>query len=144
MTDAVIREFVASDREQVIELWDACELIRSWNNPERDIDRKVAVDDSMFLVAGLDGRITGSVMAGYDGHRGWVNYLAVDPAHQGSGLGAELMAEVERRLLAIGCPKVNLQIRTTNLRAVAFYTQLGYAEDAAISMGKRLIDDTTG
>jgi GNAT superfamily N-acetyltransferase len=80
-------------------------------------------------------------MAGYDGHRGWVNYLAVDPAYQGQGLGRLLMDEAERRLLAAGSPKVNLQIRTSNEHVVAFYRHLGYDLDDVVSMGKRLMDD---
>ena len=83
----------------------------------------------------------GTVMAGYDGHRGCVNYLAVDPAYQGQGLGRLLMREAERRLLAAGCPKINLQVRTSNEDAVAFYRHLGYHVDDVVSMGKRLIDD---
>ena len=88
-----------------------------------------------------DGCLAGSVMVGYDGHRGWVNYLAVDPAYQGQGLGRLLMREAERRLLAAGCPKVNLQVRTSNEHPVAFYRHLGYGTDDVVSMGKRLIDD---
>jgi ribosomal protein S18 acetylase RimI-like enzyme len=83
----------------------------------------------------------GTCVAGYDGHRGWVNYLAVEPDLQGSGLGRAMMAEVEGRLRVLGCPEANLQIRRGNLGVVAFYRRLGYAEDDLISMGKRLERD---
>lgn len=81
-------------------------------------------------------------MAGYDGHRGWVNYLAVDPAHQRRGFASLLMAEVERRLTIAGCPKINVQVRTSNKQVLAFYEGLGYTLDEVVSMGKRLTDDT--
>ncbi len=136
-----IRAFVNADRERVVELWQQCELVRPWNDPDSDIDRKVAVDDGLFLVGELGGTIVATAMAGYDGHRGWVNYLAVDPQRQGSGLGAELMADIEARLETLGCPKINLQIRTDNEGAIAFYERLGFSVDAALSMGKRLISD---
>ncbi len=136
-----IRAFVNADRERVVELWRQCDLVRPWNDPNRDIDRKVAVNDGLFLVGELDGTIVATAMAGYDGHRGWVNYLAVDPERQGNGLGAELMADIEARLVGLGCPKLNLQIRTDNEGAIAFYERIGFSVDAALSMGKRLISD---
>ena len=106
------------------------------------IDRKVEDDDRLFLVA-IDGsQVVGSVMGGYDGHRGWVNYLAVEPARRRTGIGRRLMDEVERLLDDVGCAKVNLQIRQGNAGVVAFYERLGYATDPVVSMGKRLVDDT--
>ena len=80
-------------------------------------------------------------MAGYEGHRGWINYLAVEPGRQRAGLGRALMAEAERLLCAAGCPKINLQVRSTNAAVIAFYRRLGYAEDAVVSLGKRLESD---
>ena len=80
-------------------------------------------------------------MAGYDGHRGWINYLAVDPDHQGSGFGRTIMERAERLLLDAGCPKINLQIRKDNAEAIAFYEKIGFREDAVVSFGKRLIKD---
>ena len=81
------------------------------------------------------------VMAGYEGHRGWANYLAVEPERQGQGLGRRMMDAVERGLAELGCPKVQLQIRRGNLDVVRFYRELGYAEDEVIDMGKRLVFD---
>lgn len=139
-----LRPFRPEDQSEVIALWQRCDLTRPWNDPVKDIARKLTVQPELFLVvvdAPPDGRIIASAMAGYDGHRGWINYLAVAPEHQRSGIGRMLMAEIERRLLALGCPKANLQIRSSNQAAVGFYEALGYTPDAAITMGKRLESD---
>jgi len=136
-----IREFADADENDVVALWQRCGLVRPWNDPHKDIARKRAVQRELFLVAELDGAIVGSVMGGYEGHRGWVNYLAVDAAQRRSGLGRALMAEVESRLRAIGCPKVNLQVRNDNAAAIAFYERIGFLQDAAVSLGKRLESD---
>jgi ribosomal protein S18 acetylase RimI-like enzyme len=85
--------------------------------------------------------VVATVMAGFDGHRGWVNYLAVDPSLQRRDYGRALMVEVERLLLARGCPKLNLQVRADNTGVIDFYRRLGYVEEALVSMGKRLIRD---
>jgi ribosomal protein S18 acetylase RimI-like enzyme len=137
-----LRAFREDDRSDLIALWEQCDLTRPWNDPSRDIDRKLARDPEHLLVAeGAEGGLIGSIMIGYEGHRGWVNYLAVRPDHQGTGLGRRLMAEAETRLAALGCPKVNLQVRATNTGAIGFYERLGYAVDQAVSMGKRLEHD---
>lgn len=133
-----IRPFEEADEEAVVALWQRCGLTRPWNDPRKDIARKLRVQRELFLVGWIDGRLVGTAMAGYEGHRGWVNYLAVDPDLQRGGLGRALMAEVEERLRALGCPKINLQVRRDNSAAAAFYESLGYSEDAAISFGKRL------
>nr|WP_299484509.1 GNAT family acetyltransferase [Acaryochloris sp. IP29b_bin.137] len=93
------------------------------------------------MVAVDASAIIGSVMVGYDGHRGWINYLAVDPDHQRSGIGRELMLEAERRLLQKGCPKISLQIRDDNEQAISFYESIGFSRDPVFSFGKRLIPD---
>lgn len=148
MTDAPekldIRPYRCEDRAPLVALWDAAGLVRPWNDPGRDIDRKLAVGDDLLLVGLLRGRLVASVMAGYEGHRGWVNYLAVEPQLQGRGLGAEIMADAERRLRSLGCPKINLQIRTGNVEAARFYQRIGYTGDDVVSMSKRLVDDETG
>ena len=136
-----IRPYLEADEAATIALWHACELTRPWNDPARDIARKLTVQREWFLVGTVDGRVMASAMAGYDGHRGWVNYLAVDPAHRGRGHARTLMAEIERLLLAAGCPKVNLQIRNTNTAVMAFYERVGYVQDQAVSFGRRLIPD---
>jgi len=136
-----IRTFSPDDSAAVIRLWQACDLTRPWNDPQKDIRRKLDVADTLFLVAEKNGEITGSVMGGYDGHRGWINYLAVDPAYRKAGIGRALMDAVEKRLLALGCPKVNLQVRAGNTAVIAFYQSIGFVEDNAVSLGKRLIPD---
>ena len=136
-----LREFADADEDAVVELWRRCGLTRAWNDPHKDIARKRRVQRELFLVGELEGRIVGSVMGGYDGHRGWVNYLAVDPEQRRGGLGRALMAEVETRLRALGCPKLNLQVRDDNVAALAFYDRLGFQVDATVSLGKRLERD---
>jgi ribosomal protein S18 acetylase RimI-like enzyme len=140
-----IRAFQEADADRVVKLWERCGLLRPWNDPRKDIARKLEVQRELFLVGEIDGRIVAVVMAGYEGHRGWVNYLAVEPEQQGKGLGRQMMAAVERGLAELGCPKVQLQIRRGNLDVVRFYRALGYAEDEVISMGRRLVfDDGSG
>jgi ribosomal protein S18 acetylase RimI-like enzyme len=136
-----IRLFRLADEPAVIALWNECGLTRPWNDPHKDVARKLTVQPELFLVGMTGGAVMASVMAGYEGHRGWMNYLAVAPRFRGRGLGRALVEHVERLLLERGCPKVNLQVRATNLEAVAFYRRLGYAQDESISLGKRLIVD---
>ena len=136
-----IRSFREADADAVVELWGRCDLTRPWNDPRKDIARKLAVQRELFLVGSVGDRIVATVMAGYDGHRGWIYYLAVDPDHQRQGLARQLLADVEQHLRAAGCAKINLQIRHDNLDAIAFYRSVGFAEDAVVSMGKRLERD---
>lgn len=139
-----IREFSDADRAAVIRLWQACDLTVPWNDPGRDIDRKLQVDRDLFLVGTVDGEVVATVMGGYEGHRGWINYLAVAPAVQRRGYGQRMMAAVERRIAARGCPKINLQIRRGNVEVMAFYQSLGYLDDDVVGLGKRLVVDEQG
>jgi len=136
-----IRAFEITDQAAVIELWQLCELTRPWNDAGLDIRRKLAVNCEWFLVGELRGQIVSSAMFGYEGHRGWVNYLAVHPEHQGQGYARTMMARGEQLLLSSGCPKINLQVRSSNTQALAFYARLGYGIDEVVSLGKRLIQD---
>lgn len=136
-----IRPFDPRDAKAVVQLWTDCELVVPWNNPYSDIQRKIEVQPEMFLVAHSDGRIIATVMAGYDGHRGWINYLAVHPEHRRSGIGRRMMGEAERRLRAAGCPKINLQVRSTNAAVIKFYERIGFKTDDVVSLGKRLETD---
>ena len=138
----LIRPFDEPDGPAVVALWQVCGLTRPWNDPARDIARKLAVQRDLFLVGIHDGVLMASAMAGYDGHRGWVNYLAVHPDWRRQRHGEALMHEVERRLLALGCPKLNLQVRSSNTQVLDFYRALGYLQDDVVSLGKRLIADT--
>ena len=133
-----IRPFVPADRERVIGIWRDCNLVHQQNDPDLDIDRKVRHDPGQFLVGELGGELVASVMFGYDGHRGSVNYLAVDPQFQGRGFASRLLGEVERRLGEMGCPKINLQVRNSNSDVIGFYEARGYQVDDVLSLGKRL------
>jgi ribosomal protein S18 acetylase RimI-like enzyme len=139
--DPVLRSYRPGDREALVSLWSICGLTRPWNNPHRDIDRKLARDAHNLLVIEEGDQLIGSIMVGYEGHRGWVNYLAVRPDHRRQGLGRLLMDEAERRLRDLGCAKVNLQVRSSNETAREFYRQIGYTVDEAVSLGKRLEQD---
>ncbi len=134
----LVRPYRTDDEESLVSLWQVCELTVPWNNPHKDIARKLQVQPELFLVGILDSRLIATVMGGYDGHRGWINYLAVHPDFQGNGYGQEIMNSVETALREIGCPKINLQIRTGNDKIAYFYQKLGFTNDPVVSMGKRL------
>ena len=136
-----IREFSKSDTQQLVELWQDCGLVVPQNDPLRDIERKLAVNPELFLVGECQGDLVASVMGGYEGHRGWINYLAVSPVHRQKGFGALMMAAVEQRIRERGCPKINLQVRSSNEAVIRFYESLGYGLDAVVGMGKRLQED---
>ncbi len=136
-----MRPYADADQAAVVALWQACELTRPWNDPVKDIARKQGIQPEWFLVGERDGAVIASVMFGYDGHRGWMNYLAVAPEHQRQGHAKALIAQGEALLLAAGCPKLSLMVRRSNTQVLGFYQALGYAEDDVVSLGKRLIPD---
>ncbi len=136
-----IRTFDIEDQAAVIELWQACALVVPWNDPAKDIARKLKVGADLFLVGESSGEIVATVMGGYEGHRGWINYLAVSPQHQRKGYGRKMMHAVEQRIQLKGCPKINLQVRGTNTQAAAFYQSIGYDIENVIGLGKRLEPD---
>ena len=136
-----IREFIEKDTKAVVDLWVRCRLVVPSNNPQKDIERKLKVDRHLFLVGTLNKQIVATVMGGYEGHRGWINYLAVDPDCRRNGYGRLIMEEVERRIRAKGCPKINLQVRAANKAVIQFYQSLGYSVDHVIGLGKRLEED---
>ena len=122
-------------------LWRRCGLARPNNDPDKDIARKLKVRPDLFLVGEVNHKIVAVAMIGYEGHRGWVNYLGVCPEHRRRGYARLMLAEAERLLLAEGCPKINLQVRASNAEAVQFYKAIGYLPDDVLSFGKRLIPD---
>ena len=136
-----IRQFVPNDTNRVIFIWEQCDLVRSWNNPNFDIQRKLNFQKELLFVGLLNDEIIATAMFGYDGHRGWLNYFAVLPNFQKRGFGKKLMTFGEIALIEKGCPKLNLQIRNNNTKAINFYQKVLYKEDAAVSFGKRLIED---
>ena len=137
----LIRPFQTEDEDALVALWKMCELTVPWNNPHKDIARKLQVQPELFLVGILDSSLIATVMGGYEGHRGWINYLAVHPDFQGKEYGQEIMNSVETGLREMGCPKINLQIRTGNDKIASFYQKLGFTNDHVVSMGKRLEAD---
>jgi ribosomal protein S18 acetylase RimI-like enzyme len=139
-----IRAFALNDEDAVIALWEEAGLTRPWNDPRADIRRKLTVQPELFLVAVEGERVVGSVMAGYDGHRGWLYYLATAASHRGQGIGRRLVAEAERLLEAMGCPKVQLMVRPDNTGARGFYDELGYEPFDTWATGRRLIVDGPG
>ncbi|WP_131667632.1 GNAT family acetyltransferase [Psychrobacter pygoscelis] len=136
-----IRPFKEPDRQAIIQLWQDCDLTRPWNDPDKDISRKMAFQPELFLVAEDKEQVIASAMAGYDGHRGSVYYLAVSPDYQARGIGKQLMSEIEDRLIKLGCPKLNIVVRSSNDKVLEFYRKLDYASDDVVSLGKRLIAD---
>jgi ribosomal protein S18 acetylase RimI-like enzyme len=141
MNNFTIRQYLPEDEKDVISLWSDCNLIVPHNNPKRDIERKLKVNPEWlkrdierklkvnpewFLVGEIDGRIIGTCMAGYEGHRGWINYLAVAPTYQRGGLATRMMKEAERLLGNAGCPKINLQVRASNVDVIEFYKSIGF------------------
>lgn len=135
---AKVRPYSSTDREAVIRLWRECSLVRSPNDPGNDIDGKWTHDPGLFVAVEANHPV-GSVMAGFDGHRGWINYLAVSPARQRRGVGTLLLQRAEEYLAGLGCEKINLQVRTNNLDVISFYERAGYLNDAVVSLGKRLV-----
>lgn len=137
-TPMKIRAYTQQDKEDVISLWDECGLVVPQNNPAKDIERKLKVDPELFLVGLREDAVVATVMGGYEGHRGWINYLAVKPAQQRKGYGQAIMQAVEALLIKKGCPKINLQVRKTNESVIAFYAAISYSNDNVVGLGKRL------
>jgi ribosomal protein S18 acetylase RimI-like enzyme len=138
-----IRPVTAADTEAIIEFW--CTVLPEYSDaqkpqrePRANIARKLAAKDGLFWIAEVEGRIAGTVMAGYDGHRGWIYTLAVAHRCRRQGVASALIRHAESALTALGCPKVNLQVLAANEDARQFYGRLGYVPDEVVSLGKRL------
>ena len=136
-----IRVFRQEDFEEVITLWERCDLLRPWNDPEMDIERKMNHDVSLFLVAEVNGEVVGTVMGGYDGHRGSAYYLGVHPEFRGRGIANALLNRLEKKLIARGCPKIQINVPEDNDMVLGMYERLGYEHADVLSLGKRLIED---
>jgi ribosomal protein S18 acetylase RimI-like enzyme len=135
-----ISEAEAADAAAVVALWETCGLTRPWNDPRGDFALALAGAVSTILVIRDQGAIAGSVMAGFDGHRGWVYYLAVAPEHRRCGHGRSLMAAAERWLRGQGAPKIQLMVRDDNVAALGFYEALGLERQKVVTLGKFLKD----
>ena len=125
----IIRSFRQSDQKEVIQLWQNCGLVVPWNNPQSDIERKLTVQPELFLIGMMGKKLVATAMVGYEGHRGWLNYLAVNPKNQRQGIATQMMKEAKHCLLKLGCPKLQVQVRTTNSGVIKFYQKLGYIID---------------
>lgn len=142
LNDSIAISFYThDDRDQVVSLWRKCELTKPWNDPDKDIQRKMADSSDLFFVARLNTQVIGTCMAGYDGHRGWFYYLGVSPEFQNKGIAKQLVTYAEKSLLDKGCPKINLMVRKTNATANGFYKAIGYQDDPVVVLSKRLIPD---
>jgi ribosomal protein S18 acetylase RimI-like enzyme len=141
---STIRSFRPEDTESIVQLWRDCGLTRAWNDPHKDIARKLTVQPELFLVAEDAGVVIGTAMVGFDGHRGWVYYFAVATSRRGEGHGSQLMAEAERLLVERGCPKIMLMVRDDNSSVVELYRHLGYEREQTLLLGKRVIPDVAG
>ena len=137
----LIRAFDPADTETVVRLWTDCDLTRPWNNAHRDIARKLGIQPDLFRVVEDAGTVIATAMTGFDGHRGWVYYLAVDPDRRGEGHARALMADAEQLLTDLGCPKIMLMLRSENSAVVELYEHLDFVVESTLVMGKRLIPD---
>ena len=141
MDNFLIRTFTPDDTAAMIDLWGECGLIVPWNNPETDIKRKHEDSPRMFFVGTLNSELVASCMAGYDGHRGWIYFMAVRHAHRGNGFASMMVEHAEKELIKLGCPKVELLVREKNSGVVAFYRNIGFDPEPVIVLSKRLIED---
>jgi len=138
-SELTIRPYKDEDHSALIELWEICfPSDPPWNKPADVIRRKLTVQPELLIVCLVDGRVVGSVLAGFDGFRGWVNKVATHPEYQRRGVASLLMKMAEEKLAAMGCPKLNLQVRAENAAVIEFYRKLGYEIEERVSMGKKL------
>ena len=138
ISQLIIRSFEISDEPGVIALWHRCNLVVPQNDPKKDIKMKLKVQPELFFVGVISSRIVSTVMSGYDGHRGWLYYLAVDPDFQQNGIGRRMVEKAEKELRKLGCRKINLQVRNSNKSMIAFYEHIGFGNDDVLGMGKKL------
>lgn len=135
-----VRPYQSADEDELVQLWGLVfPGAPAHNDPRNDIRMKLDIQPELLFVAVTDNQIIGSAMSGFDGHRGWVYYVAVHPEYRRRGIGSALMKKVESELIDMGCPKINLQIRADNHQVKLFYESLGYDVEDRISMGKKLI-----
>jgi len=141
MSKPTYRKFKKTDTDTVIKLWETCKLVVPWNDPVKDIQRKLSTKDNLFIIGEINNKIVTTAMAGYDGHRGYIYYLAVLPDLQKKGIGSSILSIIEKKLYNLGCAKINLFVRNTNIKVKAFYKTNNYEKQDAQIYGKRLIKD---
>jgi ribosomal protein S18 acetylase RimI-like enzyme len=137
----MVRTYMAGDEAAVVDLWECCNLTVPSNNPHNDIDRKMANSPHLFFVAELDDDLVATCMAGYDGHRGWIYYLAVRSDFRRKGIATRMIKHSEKALAALGCPKIDLMVRETNKEVLGFYRSIGYSGEPVSVLSKRLTED---
>jgi len=130
--------FEQKDEIEVINLWELCNLIVPQNDPKLEINSKVNFQPDLFYVGFFQKKLISTIMVGYEGHRGWINYLVVHPNYQRRGVGRQLMDYATITLSKMGCQKINVQVRESNLSVIQFYRNLGFTDDKVISYGKRI------
>lgn len=136
--ETTVSAVTVADERAVVALWESAGLTRPWNDPSADLRSALETPTSTVLGARTpEGDLVGTVMVGYDGHRGWVYYLAVDETHRGAGLGRALMVAAEAWLVAEGAPKIQLMVRDTNTAVLGFYAALGYTDQSCVVLGRR-------
>ena len=138
MSDIRIREAVIGDQDQVISIWKLCELVKPQNDPVLDYQLALETKDSAVLVLETENSLVGSVVVGFDGHRGWYYYLGITPEHQSAGNGRLLVEAAENWLISRGAPKAMLMVRNSNSKVIGFYEKLGYSVEETSVLGKRL------
>ena len=138
MDQLIIRKYETIDKKPVIDLWRTCKLLVPQNNPLIDIEEKLNFQPDLFFVGTINNQVIATIMVGYEGHRGWINYLAVHPRFQRNGFGSRLMDFATEKLLDFNCQKINVQVRNTNLAVISFYKSNGFKEDNVIGLGKRI------
>lgn len=136
--DLIIRKYEERDESRVISLWQQCNLIVPQNDPHEDIKKKMEFQPTLFFVGTVNDEVIASIMVGYEGHRGWINYMAVLPEYQNKGFGCQLVDKAITELRKLGCLKVNLQVRENNKEVIEFYKNLGFSNDRVVSLGKHL------
>jgi len=138
MEKLFIRIYEKKDENEVIELWKICNLIVPKNDPNLEINSKVNFQPDLFFIGLLQKKLISTIMVGYEGHRGWINYLVVHPNYQRKGFGRQLMDYATKILSNMGCQKINIQVRESNRSVIQFYKKLGFTDDKVLSYGKRI------
>jgi len=138
----LIMPFSEKYRKPVIELWEKCGLFYPGNDPDTDIDIKMKFQPELFFIGMSGERVVSTLMAGFDGHRGWLNYLGVHPDFRKKGYAGSIVSYAMEKLRELGCPKLNLQVRNSNTGVIEFYKRLGFYHHDVTSMQIKLSDNS--
>ncbi|MGD0566419.1 MAG: GNAT family acetyltransferase [Candidatus Goldiibacteriota bacterium] len=134
-----IRKYRPEDKHGVIRVWkENFNYTAAYSDPEKSLKQKLRQKDGLLFVADDGGEVAGAIMAGYDGHRGWIYSLAVNKGLRNKGLGSSLLKYAENELIKLGAPKIKLQVMISNKKTAGFYRKHGYEIEEVISMGKKV------